>query len=234
MDNHSAPEMGHLREGTRSFEVRRPTCEECSPEASIREGPKKLTLRAEEVGTQKSCTNVDHVAQENWRPPLVDADWHAFCQTIYKGIEREDWEDLYEHYKEMSKAAGVKKPNENQRAKAVWKMKAAKDREEDFYDPERKENILERSKTRLELWEEHLEDPIVALDRTLKCVENSCWRVCWPENLVEGDTHTYFINHRQLTTASYVTVRSVFDHLMVGVVRVCVLRALYGVLMLLS
>ena len=50
----------------------------------------------------------------------------------------------------------------------------AKDRREDFYDPARKDNILGRKKTRLELWEEHLKDPIVALDKALKCVENSC------------------------------------------------------------
>ena len=30
MDSHSALEVGHLREGTRSFEVRRPKCEEGS------------------------------------------------------------------------------------------------------------------------------------------------------------------------------------------------------------
>ena len=28
-----------------------------------------------------------------------------------------------------------------------------------------------KKKTRLELWEEHLKDPIVALDKALKCVE---------------------------------------------------------------
>ena len=50
----------------------------------IREGPEELTLRAE-VGTQKSCIDEDHVAQERWGPPLVDADWHAFSQAIYKG-----------------------------------------------------------------------------------------------------------------------------------------------------
>ena len=51
-------------------------------------------------------------------------------------------------------------------------MKAAKDREEDFCDPARKDNILGRNKTRLELWEEHLKEPIVALDKALKCVED--------------------------------------------------------------
>ena len=95
----------------------------------------------------------------------------AFCQAIYKGSEGEDWEELYEHYKETSKAAGVKRPNEDQKAKALWKMKAARDSGEDFYDPERKDKILGRNKTRLELWEEHLKDPVVALEKALKCVE---------------------------------------------------------------
>ena len=53
-------------------------------------------------------------------------------------------------------------------------MKAAKDRREDSYDPERKDNILGRHGTRLEPWEKHLKDPIVALDKALKCVEHSC------------------------------------------------------------
>ena len=44
-----------------------------------------------------------------WRPPLVDADWHAFCQAMYKGIEGIEWEELYHHYRGMSKAAGAKK-----------------------------------------------------------------------------------------------------------------------------
>ena len=50
-------------------------------------------------------------------------------------------------------------------------MKEAKDRTEEFYDPAREDNILGRNNTRLELWEEHLKDPIVALEKALKCVE---------------------------------------------------------------
>ena len=60
-------------------------------------------------------------------PTLVDADWHSFCQAIYKRIEGSEWEELYEQYKEMSTAAGVWKPSESQKAKALWKMKAARD-----------------------------------------------------------------------------------------------------------
>ena len=50
-----------------------------------------MTLRTEEVGVNKACINVDHIAQDRWEPPLVDAAWHAFCQAIYKGIVGRDW-----------------------------------------------------------------------------------------------------------------------------------------------
>ena len=89
-------------------------------------------------------------------PPLVDADWYAFCQALYKGIEGKDWQAMYFAYREMSRAMEVKKPQEAQKAKALWAMKAAKDRREEVYCSARKDNILGRNKTRLELWEEHL------------------------------------------------------------------------------
>ena len=72
----------------------------------------------------------------------------------------------------MSKAAGTKKASESPTAKTLWAMKAAKDREEEFYDPDRKYDILGRKQTRLELWEGHHEDTSVALDKALKCLEN--------------------------------------------------------------
>ena len=56
VDNRSALDVGDLKKGTRSCEVRRPKCEEEGHDVSIREGP------------------------EEWKPLLVDADWHAFCQ----------------------------------------------------------------------------------------------------------------------------------------------------------
>ena len=123
-------------------------------------------LRTGEVGSPRNCVciKVDHIAEDRWGPPLVDADWHAFCPAIYKGIEGKDWEELYEHYKEMSRAAGVRKPSESQTARALWRMRAARDSGEDFCDPERKDNILGRNETLLELWEEHLKDAMVCLE----------------------------------------------------------------------
>ena len=91
-------DVGHLSEGTRHFEVRRPKFKEVCPEASIREGPEELTPRVEEVCSQKSCINVDHTAEGRWGPPLVDADWHASCQAVYRGIEGSEWMDLHKHY----------------------------------------------------------------------------------------------------------------------------------------
>ena len=81
---------------------------------------------------------------------------------------------MYESYKEMSRA-GVKKQQEAQKAKALWAMKAAKDRREDFYHPAGTNNILIRNRTRLELWEEHLKDPIFCAGQSLHMMieENS-------------------------------------------------------------
>ena len=73
---------------------------------------------------------------------MVEHDWHAFCQALHKGIEGEDWGAPYDSYNELSRAVEVKKPQEAQKAEALWKMKAAKDKREDFYDPDRKDNIL--------------------------------------------------------------------------------------------
>ena len=94
---------------------------------------------------------VDHIAKERWGRHLVDADWHAFCQACNKGIEGEDRRDLYEAYKERSRSVEVKKPQEALKAKALWKMKSAKDEGEECYDPTRENNILVRNETRLTL-----------------------------------------------------------------------------------
>ena len=72
----------------------------------VRESPDELTLRAEEVRTSKALVNVSRIEQEIWSLPLVDADWYAFCQALYKGIEGEYWEEMYESYNEISRAVG--------------------------------------------------------------------------------------------------------------------------------
>ena len=56
-----------------------------------------------------------------------------------KGSEREE---LYCRYSGKSRAVGAKKTGwESKKAKAFWASKALKDREEEFHDPARKDNI---------------------------------------------------------------------------------------------
>ena len=126
-DNRSAEDVGHLREGTRPLHVQKPNISEAFPEAAIRDGADELTLRADELETLRAFINTDHNKFDRWGPPLVDADWHALCQAIHQGIEGQEWEELYCHNREMSKAAGAKKPRESQESEAIWAMKAPKD-----------------------------------------------------------------------------------------------------------
>ena len=102
----------------------------------------------EEVGTLKTCINVNHIEEERWGPPLLQCDWYAFCQALYKGIEGEDWGEMHEAYQEMSRAVGFKKPQEALKANALWTMKAAKEAGEEYYDPTREDNIKGRNETR--------------------------------------------------------------------------------------
>ena len=66
---------------------------------------------------------------------------------------------------------GERKPQEAQKAKAFWKMKAAKAAGEEYYDPTREVGIKGRNETFLAFWEEHLKDPSVALDKALESAE---------------------------------------------------------------
>ena len=146
MDSERALEVGYLNRSMGTLKSRK-VPEGCQ-EVTVRESPDELTLRAEEVGTLKAYVNVDHIEKERWSPPLLDYDWCAFCQALYEGIEGEDGEEMYCSYKEMSRAVGVRKPQEAQKARALWKMKAAKDAGEEYYDPTREEGIKGRKETR--------------------------------------------------------------------------------------
>ena len=75
----------------------------------------------------------------------------------------------------IEKGSGSKEAKWNSKSESPLGNKGGQGQERGFLCPEPKDNILERNRTRLELWEEHLKDLIVVLDQALKCVENSCW-----------------------------------------------------------
>ena len=97
-DNHKAVGVGGLSRGTKPIREIKPQFRDASPEAAIREGADELTLRAEEVGSLRTFIDTTHIELE--RSPLVDADWHAFCRAIHKGIEGKEWEVLQYQCKE--------------------------------------------------------------------------------------------------------------------------------------
>ena len=135
IDNERAHEVGYLNRSRGTFKVRKPKVPDGCPEVTVRENSDELTLRAEEVCTLKTNINVNHIEEERWGLLLVDYDWYAFFQELFEGIEEEDWGDMYEALTEMSRVVDVKRPQEARKAKALWKMKAAKDAGEECYDP---------------------------------------------------------------------------------------------------
>ena len=86
VDNERALDVGAPRRDTGTFKVRKPKALEGGSDVIVTERLDELTLRAEEVNTSKAYIDVNHIKPERWSPPLVDADWYAFCQALYKGI----------------------------------------------------------------------------------------------------------------------------------------------------
>ena len=39
------------------------------------------------MGSRRTLIDTTHVEAERWGPLQVDADWRAFCQAMYQGIE---------------------------------------------------------------------------------------------------------------------------------------------------
>ena len=63
-----------------STKVVKPKCTTVVLGAVSREG-------ADEEGVVRTFIDTPNVGDQRWEPPLADADWHAFCQTICQGVE---------------------------------------------------------------------------------------------------------------------------------------------------
>ena len=63
-----------------------PISTENTPDAAVQEGVGELTCREGEEGTLRSFISTAKVEADRWGPPHVEEDWHAGCQSIYKGV----------------------------------------------------------------------------------------------------------------------------------------------------
>ena len=92
-------------------------------------GADELALRAHEHGVVRSFIDTTNVRNKRWEgAQLVDEDWHASCQAIYKGVEGREWETMYFQFQEMHHAVYSKKSDENNKAKVLWALTEAKDK----------------------------------------------------------------------------------------------------------
>ena len=87
------------------------------------------------------------------------------------------------HYKDMSRTVASEEARGGPESKSPLENESGQRGGEEYYDPTREDNIKGRNETRLALWEEHLKDPIGALDKVLKCA----WKIS-----IEGLGPKYF------------------------------------------
>ena len=101
MDNHEAIKIGDLEKAQESLPVVEPKFISDLPEDVVREGADELTLRRE--GMLRTLVDTTNVGDSSGGPPLVNEDWHAISQAIYKGVEGPEWEVTFFEYVEMRK-----------------------------------------------------------------------------------------------------------------------------------
>ena len=59
----------------------------------------------------------------------MDEAWHAMCWAIYKGVTGPERKAKYYQFKELHQAVKSKNSNENKKAKGLWTLKEARDKE---------------------------------------------------------------------------------------------------------
>ena len=99
---------------------------------------------------------------------------------------------MYYHYKALHQAVRTKKPGDNQKARALWAMKAAKERELQFYDPTHQErHSIKTSNT----------DKLADLAKASECLEAAfgCFNVGFIGRCVEA--YSILPNKRRATHA---------------------------------
>ena len=173
MDNNEAVKIGHLEKNSEAIKVVRPKFDkESFPNAVIlREGVDELTLREGEEGLLRTCVDPTKVKVDRWGPSLVDEEWHAVCQAIYKRVEGAEWENLRYKFVEINMEFNVRHQSGSSRAKTLRKVRDAKERGDEHYDQTSEHNIVNRDRFGRNFGKKHLQNPALALAEALRRVD---------------------------------------------------------------
>ena len=121
--------------------------------AVFQEGADKLTLRAREEGVLRILsTPLMWDTKKRWKPPLVDLDWHAFCQDIFQGVEGPEWDAMFSQYEDLHQVVKSKKSGEHRKAKVLWTMIETKNKGMSFCDAGHEKENKTRAHFRLQFW----------------------------------------------------------------------------------
>ena len=151
VDSHEAVKVGDLHRETRS-------------------NADELTLRAHEEGVLRTCIDTSNVGDQRWGPPLVDAEWHAFCQAIFSR-NRRTRVGCHVFSIQGLAPSGEKARNleRMKNGKVLWAMKEA--RNKGWTVMTRTTKNQTRAQFRLDLSAIHLRSPTAALVTALEGLE---------------------------------------------------------------
>ena len=130
VDNHDAVHVGGLRRSAKSIQVKKPQFSEAFPQAVIRESADEYILRAEEVGSLPTFSDTAHIEAERWSRRQWMRTGAPFVMLYTQDLKENNGRRCT--ITTVATSARDKKPGDSQKAKVLWTMKAARDREDEF------------------------------------------------------------------------------------------------------
>ena len=107
--------------------------------------PRRLRLKTELKSKRRSLTPGALVVS-TCSPPLVDEDWHSFCQGPFEGIEAVDWSEVFATIKKVGGKGG--KVSCGSTGHSVVGMSPRKDGGDSYYDPSNKYWLFTRAQSK--------------------------------------------------------------------------------------
>ena len=150
VDNYEAVKVGGLQQETKSKRV-------TSQEQSLEKVRQKLYCALPST-------------HQIWKIKDGGLRWSTWIGTLFARL-------LFRELKDKSEESCITTTRTRTRrswgtqAKVSWAMKEAKDRGEDYCDPNHQKEIETRDQIRLNLWAIHLKSPAAALAKALECLE---------------------------------------------------------------